>query len=185
MKHRKEERIRWIVLTTIALCALAGCAGTLPRHSLGPGALLTGFYDDPEYPEYALLEYRIGKYLAAGQRPYKTICAVAVQFDRTNPNSVPLPLDPTVERKLLRRFSELSPSGECKREGLGYVNEATGGPAAVFDVHELECANPANCTAWGGYYASGSHGWGFYQLEWHRSGWNIRRKDLGIVLTSE
>jgi len=170
------------VLAVVAF-SFSGCTTYLPRHPLGSDAIPTGFYDDQTRPALALLEYRIGKYLAEDRRPYQTFCAVAVQFDRSNPASTPSPLDPSIERKLLARFPELSPSAECKREGPAYVDETTGAPAAVFDVHELECANPTNCSAWGGYHASGLHGWSFYELKWRRSSWAIRPKDLGIVLT--
>lgn len=179
----RKTKIRTFAFLSFVAFSFSGCTTYLPRHPLGADALPTGFYGDPTRPALALLEYRIGKYLAEDRRPYQTICAVAMQFDRSNPASLPSPLDPSVERKLLARFPQLSPSGECKRDGLAYVDEATGTPAAVFDVHDLDCVNPANCSAWGGYYAYGVHGWGFYELKWHRSGWAIRAKDLGIVLT--
>ena len=94
-----------------------------------------------------------------------------------------IPLDPAVERTLLRRFPSLTPSGGCKREGLSIKDTDTGVEAAVFDVHELECETATRCSAWAGYYANGTHGWNYYRLRFERGQWRIRLEDLGIVLT--
>jgi len=168
----------------VIACSTSACTSTLPRYPVGVGARSTGFYTDPARPELALLEYRIARYLAAKRRPYATICAVAMQFDRSTTRGDAVPLDAALEGRLLARFPELSPSTVCERHGLAYVDRRTQAPAAAFDVHELLCSGPSSCTAWGGYYALGEHGWGYYELRWRRDGWSIGPKDLGIVLTA-
>jgi len=172
-----------LLCAAVAVWSLAACSSTLPRYPLTPGAEPTGFYKDAAHPELALLEYRIAKYLATRSRAYGTICAAAAQPDRMNPASQPVPLDPAIERKLLTRFPALAPLSRCTRENLGYSDEETGAAAAVFDVHELVCEGQGRCSAWGGYYANGPHGWSYYSLSWSNRGWRIKPKDLGIVLT--
>lgn len=172
-----------LLSAAFAVWSLAACSSILPQYPLTPGADPTGFYKDPAHPEFALLEYRIAKYLAMSSRAYGTICAAAVQPDRSDPTSQPVALDATVERKLLARFPALAPLSRCRRESLGYSDNATGAAAAVFDVHELGCEEQGRCSAWGGYYANGPHGWSYYSVRWSENGWRIEPKDLGIVLT--
>ena len=171
----------------IALLLLAGliaaCAPSLPRYAVPTGAAPTGFYEDQQRPELALLEFRLANYFARDDRPYETVCAVDGSQTRSNKQPEPVALDAEIERKLLRRFPTLTPAGGCKREGLSVKDSDTGVEAALFDVHELECESAVKCSAWGGYYANGQHGWKWYWLEWRGGEWKIRERDLGIVLT--
>ena len=171
-------------LTVTLLAILAGaCTATLPRHAVPADAAPTGFYEDQQRPDLALLEFRLARYFALGDRPYETVCAGDGKFSPHKPDALPKPLDPAVERKLLRRFPALTPLGGCKREGLSIIDTDTGVEAAVFDVHELECESAVRCSAWGGYYANGQHGWSWYWLDWNGSEWIISRRVMEIVLT--
>ena len=165
-----------------AFLMLAGCAQFLPRYAVPSGAHATGFYENIDRPDLALLEYRLAEYFDRSSPPYSSVCAVAARF-APEVESPPVPLDPQTESKLLRRFPLLRPASECERNGRAIVNRATGAPAALFDVHELECETPVRCSAWGGYYGAGQHGWNWYWLEWNGGQWTIRPRDLEIVLT--
>lgn len=170
-----------ISLVFLSLCA--ACAPALPRYTVPQNAVTTGFYEDRQRPDLALLEYRLAKYFAWDGRPYETVCAVGSGIDPHEPASLPAPLDPSIEHKLLRRFPALSPSENCEREGLSIKDSDTGVEAAIFDVHELECETPVRCSAWVGYYANGQHGWSWYWLDWNGRKWKISMRDLEIVLT--
>ena len=174
--------MRFVLVALFAL-ACAACTPSLPRYAVPEDAAATGFYEDQSRPDLALLEYRLARYFAWDERPYETVCAVAGKVDPSRQDSVAVPLDPAIERKLLRRFPMLTPSGGCKREGLSIINSDTGVEAALFDVHELECETAVRCSAWGGYYANGQHGWNWYWLDWNGREWKITPRDLGIVLT--
>lgn len=173
-------RLMKIVLPLVALSA---CAPYLPRYAPAQEAFETGFYEDIETPRLALLEYRLAKYFAWKDRPYKVICASAGDLIPSQPNSPPAPLDEEVELKLMKRFPGLSPLSRCKRQGIDVVAADTGVPAAIFDVNEFSCEAPDNCVGWGGYYANGSHGWSYYRLRFINGEWRIKPEDLGIVLT--
>ena len=170
-----------VVLLLAIVCA--ACAAHLPRYAVPEDAAPTGFYEDQSRPDLALLEYRLAKYFAQRDPPYRTVCAADGQFSPSREDSSPTPLDPAVERSLLRRFPSLTPLGGCKREGLSIIDSDTGVEAAVFDVHELECQSATRCSAWGGYYANGQHGWSWYWLDWNGREWKIIRREMEIVLT--
>ena len=171
----------FIAFLLAASCA--ACAPALPRYSVPQDAAATGFYENPQRPDLALLEYRIAKYFAWDERPYQTVCAVDGSKVQGSRQEALIPLDPGVERTLLRRFPSLTPSGGCKREELSIKDSDTGVEAAVFDVHELECETATRCSAWAGYYANGTHGWSWYWLDWNGREWKISKRYLGIVLT--
>lgn len=166
-----------------ALGVLAACAPYLPRYTPAQKAFETGFYEDPETPKLALLEYRLAKYFAWKDRPYQVVCASAGDLIPSQPNSPPAPLDQEVELKLMKRFPGLSPLTRCKRQGIDVVASDTGVAAAIFDVNDFSCEAPDNCVGWGGYYANGGHGWSYYRLRFVGGQWRIAKEDLGIVLT--
>lgn len=169
------------ILSLALICA--ACTSVLPRYGLPSGATPTGFYEDRSRPDLALLEYRIAAYFAQARRPYASVCVTAQRIAPSDPDSKIVPLDPAIERRLLARFPELTPSGSCKRVGRSIVDETTGERAALFDVHDLDCESQTRCTAWGGYYADGPHGWSWYSLDWNGSAWTIRRRELEITPT--
>ena len=171
------------VLAVLIVTLCAACAPSLPRYSVPPDAAPTGFYEDQQRPDLALLEFRLASYFARDDRPYETVCAVDGSEMQSSQQQVPVALDADIERKLLRRFASLTPASGCKREGLSVMDSDTGVEAALFDVHDLECESAVKCSAWGGYYANGQHGWKWYWLEWRGGNWQIRERDLGIVLT--
>ena len=166
------------VLIGFATLAIAACTATLPRYAAGPGETATGFYEDPQRPELALLEYRLAEYFATELRRYGTVCAAAVDRQRE-----PAPLAPAVEARLLARFPGLSPLTRCVKDGIDVRDVQTGTAAAIFDVHELVCENPETCTAWAGYYANGPHGWRWFTLDFKNGSWRFARKEMDIVLT--
>lgn len=170
-----------VVLMLAILCA--ACTAHFPRYPLPDDAAPTGFYEDRSRPDLALLEYRLAKYFAQGDPPYEAVCTTAEQISPHLQDSMPVPLDPAIERKLLRRFPSLTPAGGCKREGLSIIDSDTGVQAALFDVHDLECESAVKCSAWGGYYANGQHGWSWYWLDWNGKEWKISRREMEIVLT--
>ena len=97
-------------------------------------------------------------------------------------------MDPVVrlvgEEKLLARFPGLSPFDACTGSDKSYRNASDGGAATMVDVHELECAAPTDCKAWGGFQSDAKrNGWDYYTLTFRKGRWEIRRADLGIVLT--
>ena len=161
----------------------AACAPFLPRYSVPRDAAHTGFYEDQQRPDLALLEFRLAKYFARGDTPYETVCAVDGGEMQGSKQQELVALEADVERKLMRRFPSLTPASGCTREGLSVKDRDTGVEAALFDVHELECESAVKCSAWGGYCANGSHGWSWYWLEWNGQEWKIRPRDPGIVLT--
>ena len=167
----------------MATFLFAGCTAYLPRYALPVGAAPTGFNEDPNRPDLALLEYRLARYFVQQQLPYPTVCAVGNKLDLVKEESQPLALDPQVEQALLARFSGLSPASRCKREGLRIVDRETGVAAAVFNVHDLDCDTATKCSAWAGYYGAGPHGWSWYWLTWDGREWRIRRREMDIVLT--
>ena len=170
-----------IAVFLLAVCA--GCAPSLSRYAVPTDAAPTGFYEDQQRPDLALLEFRLAKYFARDDRPYETVCAVDGSDVQSSQQDPPVQLDPATERKLMQRFPSLTPATGCKREGLSVKDRDTGVEAALFDVHELECESAVRCSAWGGYYANGEHGWSWYWLEWNGREWKIRPRDPGIVLT--
>lgn len=159
------------------------CSPYLSRYAVPAGAEPTDFYEDQSRPDLALLEYRIAKFFAAQSRPYTTACAVAVQIEPHDPDSEAIPLDQEIEARLLARFPDLKPANQCKREGLSILDRETGEPAALFDVHGLDCETQPDCSAWAGYYAYGTHGWSWYWVEWRDGMWTIRPRKSEIVLT--
>lgn len=164
--------------------ALAGCAPFLPQYSASETERETGFYTDLGKPALALLEYRLAAHFAGNSKAYSKICAGEGQRDRSAKSSHAKPLDAEAEAKLLARFDGLSPFSSCSPTERGYVDSVTGEAAAMFDVHELSCDQPTNCTAWGGYYGSGQHGWSFYRLTWNGN-WRIKREPLDIIVTGD
>ena len=172
---------KFLAVFLLAVCA--GCAPSLPRYAVPEDAAPTGFYEDQQRPDLALLEFRLASYFARDDQPYETVCAVDGSDAQSSQQDPPVPLDPATERKLMRRFPSLTPASGCKREGLSVKDSETGVEAALFDVHELECESAVKCSAWGGYYANGQHGWSWYWLEWNGREWKIRPRDLGIELT--
>ena len=171
------------LLALLLAVGCAACTPSLPRYAVPSNAAATGFYEDRQRPDLALLEYRLAKYFAREERPYATVCAVDGRDSQTIQEKRIVPLDPAIERKLLRRFPMLTPSGGCKREGLSVKDSDTGVEAALFDVHELECESATRCSAWSGFYANGQHGWSWYWLDWNGREWKISKRDLGIELT--
>ena len=160
---------------------LAGCNLALPRYEASSISRETGFYDDPDTPDLALLEYRLANYFARSERPYSTVCAAA---GRQTPGQQPKRLHPAVEERLLARFPDLSPLTECVVQPVGYRDADTGSAAAVFDVHDVACETPSRCTAWGGSLGNGPHGYSWFELRYRNGEWEIRRiDDLGIELT--
>lgn len=167
----------------LAAVLMTGCAANLPRYAPSPPSAETGFYEDRTTPQLALLEYRLAKYLAQGQRPYAVVCAAAT---RLGPQDAPVEaaaLEPAVERNLMQRFPKLSPLDRCKRDERAVVASDTGVPAAIFDVHEFTCLPDGDCLGWAGYYAEGQHGWTYYRMTFDRGEWRIRREELDIQLT--
>ena len=162
---------------------LAGCAGYLPSYPLLPDAVPTGFTTDPGYPERALLEYGLARQFARPLWEYDHVCAVETRLNPSDPHSAAVPFPPDVEAVLLARFPGLSPADTCVRDGLDIRNASTGEPAALFDVHELECETPKRCSAWVGYYANGPHSWRRYWIEWRDGEWRIRPRKSDIVVT--
>ena len=171
------------LLAVLLVTSCAACAPFLPRYAVPQDAAPTGFYEDQQRPDLALLEFRLANYFARSEKPYETVCAVDGSEMQSSKQQEPVALDADVERKLMRRFPSLTPASGCKREGLSVKDRDTGVEAALFDVHELECESAVKCSAWGGYYANGPHGWSWYWLEWNGREWKIRPRDLGIELT--
>lgn len=171
-------------ISLVAMAAISSCTPYLPRYPLPPNASPTGFYEDPLRPDLALLEHTIAKYLADADHPYRVLCAAG---DDTRPadNEASRPVQPAVEVRLLARFPQLSPRADCRQDGLVYYHRTSGAEAAIFDVHDLECAKPTRCLAWGGYQASGPHGWMRYHVDFIRGAWRIRPKKSDIVLTGQ
>lgn len=161
----------------------SACTPFLPRYAPASASVETGFYEDIASPKLALLEYRLGKYFAQGERPYEVVCAAERGMESANPASLPVALDPEVELKLIRRFPGLSPLARCQRQGLDVRAADTGAAAAIFDVNEFACQASDECLGWGGYYANGPHGWSYYRLRFEGGQWRIRPEDPGIVLT--
>lgn len=162
---------------------LTACSQYLPRYPAPLPSAETGYYENIQTPRLALLEYRIGKYLARKERPFPVICSSAGKINPHDPGSFPNALDEDVEVALIKRFPQLSPLSRCKRDGLDIVATDTGQPAAIFDVHEFVCDSPAECLGWGGYYANGLHGWSYYRMTFDRGEWRIKPEPLEIVLT--
>ena len=170
-------------LVGMTTCLLAGCNAYLPRYALPAETAPTGFYKDPNHPNLALLEYRLARYFDQKQPPYPTVCAIRYKLDFADAESQPVPFDPHVEQALLTRFPGLSPASQCKREGVRIVDRETGAAATVFDVHDMVCDTATKCSAWTGYYGAGPHGWSWYWLIWNGREWQIRRREMDIVLT--
>ena len=161
----------------------AGCAGYLPRMAAPPGTEPTGFYEDRSRPDLALLEFRLARYFASSERPYETVCAGLGWRQRDDFLRKAVPLSPQVETRLLARFPDLKPFETCVPDNSGYRDRVTGRPAAMFDVHELECETPIRCSAYAGSLANGPHGWSPYWAEWRGEQWRIRRRKLDIIVT--
>ena len=167
----------------VALAALSACSTYLPRYKPANGAFETGYYENIQTPRLALLEYRLGKYFAQGDRPYPVVCAAAGQNTPRSSSDQAYPLDEAVEIKLIERFPGLSPLSRCERRGPDIVAVDTGEAAAIFDVHDFVCDRPTECLGWGGYYANGRHGWSYYRMTFVDGQWRIKPEDLGIVVT--
>ena len=167
-----------------ALVALSACALPLNREFASHPQSVA---HDPARPELALLEYRLARHFASDKAIIT--CAAVRRNDRDSyglaQSDKLSPLAPEVEAELLGRFAGLSPFARCRFDGAEVVDAQTGGPAIFFDYHELECEKPTLCAAWTGYYGGLKvNGWNYFELTFARGMWEIREKDLGIVLTA-
>lgn len=144
--------------------------------------------DDPRHPELALLEVRLAEHFAkfAGTPP--TTCAgfaPGTPVDRRRVGG----LADGEERRLMRRFPALAPFDRCSpvmhTDGTQfYVDSITGEPAAMIDVHGLDCTGPAECRGYAGYRLDETrNGWRYYVARFSDGKWRVREEELDIIVT--
>lgn len=172
------------MLLAISL-ALGGCTLPLNRELVkSPNTLAA----DPSHPELALLELRLAEHFGKFGAAPPTTC---VRF-AAGPDSYPTPyarFDEGLERRIMLRFPDVAPYDRCvEARTVGrtkfHADRDTGEPAAMVDVHDLQCETVTRCTGWAGYVLDERrNGWRFYEARFSNGKWRVREADLGIVLT--
>lgn len=170
--------MRSILAILTCLCASLSAAACAPVLN---GDLLrqaNSVADDPARPELALLELRLAEHFAKLGDAAPTTCAGLGQYDAQRP------LAGELETRLILRFPQLAPFDRCERKGKAFFDSITGEPAIMFDAHEVECQRPDLCTGWAGFLShERSSGWRFFEARYRDGYWQVKRKELDIVLT--
>jgi len=102
----------------------------------------------PDTAGFALLRSLLASHFNGEQRMVATTCATI------RGGSDGGALKDGDEAALMASFPELAPLDRCVWRDSHYVDAITGGDAMVFDVHDLRCTKPDDCTAMGGWTAA-------------------------------
>lgn len=166
---------------TSALAATALCSACAPPLNSRIAATPQSLAAESDDPVLALLEYRIAELIERKPDLPDAICA-GWRSEGGMMDVAALPADK--EARLQRRFARVVPFAQCTIED-NTVRTRAGQPAILFDVHELECAHPGDCTAWAGYTQTPRiNGWNYFRARFRNGYWQIRPEDLGIELTA-
>ena len=173
------------LLVLIVSLAVSACAPALNSQLVRSPLTVA---DDPDHPELALLEVRLAEHFGKFGATPPTTCAgftPGTSIDRRKLGA----LSAEDEQRLMLRFPDLAPFDRCKPIDNGpgtkfFVDSITGEPAAMFDVHQLECSSPTRCRAYAGYTLDQQrNGWRFYEARFADGKWRVRKQDLDIIVT--
>ncbi len=169
--------MRSIFTLLMAIMVLASCAAPLNYRLARDDGSLASL---PDGPVPALLEYRIATFVDGREGELPTICA-GMGHD-TKAEALP----ESEQLALMEHFAIVAPLDRCEWMGGSYRDAITGETAIVFDVHDLDCKIYDQCTAWAGYRQDAKvNGWSFFEARFRNGYWQIRPKDMGIILTAQ